>query len=190
MFSDGYSNAAIGPVKSILAKLYPDTYTNGLNGQNGPLIGAMGFAGMVIGQLSFGYISDKVSRKMAMMICTALIFVFSILCAASAGSSPQILFNCLIAFRFFLGIGIGGEYPSGSVTAAESTENHGVKKSQQQRLFIWATNTMLDLAFAIAWVSVRPRTARASEQCDGMRASRGEGPVGRTGVRGEGNQRR
>lgn len=152
MFSDGYSNAAIGPVKTILGKLYPETFKHGNNGQNGPLIGAMGFAGMVIGQLSFGYLSDKLSRKWSMLACTAIIFVFSILCACSAGP-PQVLINCLIAFRFLLGIGIGGEYPSGSVTAAESTEDKGVKKSQQQRLFIWATNTMLDLAFAIAWVS-------------------------------------
>lgn len=40
---------------------------------------------------------------------------------------------------------------SGSVTAAEATENPGVKKSAQQRLFVWSTNTMLDFGFPIAW---------------------------------------
>ncbi|TXT09303.1 uncharacterized protein COLE_03237 [Cutaneotrichosporon oleaginosum] len=151
MFSDGYSNAAMGPTKSVLARLYPTQYKHGLGGQNASLIGAMGFAGMVLGQLAFGVLSDKWSRKYSMFVCTGIIFVFSILCACAAGPG-QTLFNCLIAFRFLLGIGIGGEYPSGSVTAAESTEAAGVKKGQQQRLFIWATNTMLDLAFAIAWV--------------------------------------
>lgn len=37
------------------------------------------------------------------------------------------------------------------MTAAEATENSGVKKNHQQRLFVWATNSMLDAAFAIAW---------------------------------------
>lgn len=128
----------------------------------------------------FGWVSDKIGRKVGMFICTGIIFVFSILSAsAGAGASPQVQVNCLIAFRTLLGVGIGGEYPSGSVTAAEvcyyrypacvalsaacctprsvnttdgqATENKGVKKTQQQRLFVWATNTMLDLAFPLAW---------------------------------------
>lgn len=86
-----------------------------------------------------------------MFICTGIIFVFSILSACSAGPTAQVVINCLIAFRFFLGVGLGGEYPSGSVTAAEATENPGVSKKHQQKLFIWATNTMLDFAFSIAW---------------------------------------
>lgn len=45
------------------------------------------------------------------------------------------------------GIGIGGEYPCGSTAAAESTENSGVKKNHQQRLFVWATHFMIDLGF-------------------------------------------
>ena len=50
------------------------------------------------------------------------------------------------------GIGIGGEYPTGSVAAAESTEDPGISKKKQQKLFVLATNTMLDFAFAIACV--------------------------------------
>ncbi|TXT13503.1 hypothetical protein VHUM_00870 [Vanrija humicola] len=147
MFSDGYANASIGPVNNILTMLYPDTMTK----HNKSILSAIAFAGIIIGQLSFGYISDKVGRKIGMLICTSLIFVFQILAACSSGPTPQVLVNCLIAFRFFAGIGIGGEYPSGSVAAAEATENSDVKKQRQQRLFVWATNTMLDFAFAIAW---------------------------------------
>lgn len=45
-----------------------------------------------------------------MFICTGIICVFSFLSACSAGPTPQVLINCLIAFRFLNGIGIGGEY--------------------------------------------------------------------------------
>lgn len=61
------------------------------------------------------------------------------------------MINCLIAFRFFLGIGIGGEYPCGSTAAAESSENSTVKKGRQQRLFVWATHFIIDMGFPAAW---------------------------------------
>ncbi|KAL1407996.1 glycerophosphoinositol permease [Vanrija albida] len=152
MFADGYSNAAMSPVLTILSR--EDMYGPWLVGgeRNKSLLAAMVFAGMVTGQLSFGWVSDKIGRKFAMFLCTAIIFVFSILAACSAGPTPQVLINCLIAFRFFLGIGLGGEYPSGSVAAAEATEHNEVGKKKQQRLFIWATNSQLDLAFTVAWL--------------------------------------
>ncbi|KAL7421317.1 glycerophosphoinositol permease [Cryptotrichosporon argae] len=151
MFSDGYANAAIGPAGQIIkGYLYPD-YFVGDKTINASLLSSMAFAGIVIGQLGFGYVSDKTGRKLGMLICTAIVFVFSILSACSAGSNPQVLINCLIAFRFFLGIGIGGEYPCGSVAAAEGTEDPAIRKGTQQRLFVFATNTMLDFAFPIAY---------------------------------------
>ncbi|TXT04296.1 hypothetical protein VHUM_04183 [Vanrija humicola] len=152
MFADGYANAAMGPVLTILSR--EDLYGAWLKGgeRNKSLLSAMVFAGVPRSPTAFGWISDKVGRKFAMFLCTAIIFVFSILAACSAGPTPQVLINCLIAFRFFLGIGLGGEYPSGSVAAAEATEHGSVNKKKQQRLFIWATNSQLDLAFTIAWL--------------------------------------
>ncbi|BEI82666.1 hypothetical protein CcaverHIS002_0305340 [Cutaneotrichosporon cavernicola] len=149
MFSDGYSNASMGPVKTILKKKYGAAVT----AEDTSLLSAMTFMGMIIGMFTFGYVSDKIGRKVGMYICTALIFIFSILSAVSGagGASVQVKINSIIAFRTLLGIGLGGEYPSGSVTAAEATENTGVKKRSQQKLFVWATNTMLDIGFPMAW---------------------------------------
>ncbi|GFZ45318.1 Probable metabolite transport protein [Saitozyma sp. JCM 24511] len=150
LFSDGYANAAIGPAETILKTyIYPEAFA--APSQNSSLVSSMGFAGMVLGQLSFGYVSDKIGRKFAMLLCTAIVFVFSALSAASKGPGAQGTINALIAYRFLLGIGIGGEYPAGSVAAAESTEDSSISKNQQQRLFVLATNTMLDFAFAIAY---------------------------------------
>lgn len=73
-----------------------------------------------MGMLLFGLISDKLGRKPGMFITTvslrgdatvsrllltykAIIFVFMILMACASGPTPQVLINCLIAFRFFVG---------------------------------------------------------------------------------------
>ncbi|KAL1411325.1 glycerophosphoinositol permease [Vanrija albida] len=151
LFSDGYANAVISPVNEVLGRLYPD-WMDPTKTENRSLLSSMGFAGMVIGMISFGFISDKFGRKPGMFLTTAIIFVFMILMAASSGPTPQVLINCLIAFRFLVGIGIGGEYPCGSTAAAESTENPGVKKTHQQRYFVWATHFIIDMGFPVAWL--------------------------------------
>ena len=42
--------------------------------------------------------------------------------------------------RFLLGIGIGAEYPCGSVAASEQTEEEGIEKNAQNRWFALATS--------------------------------------------------
>jgi hypothetical protein len=41
---------------------------------------------------------------------------------------------------FLLGIGVGAEYPCGSVAAAEQSEGEGVAKNAQHRWFALATS--------------------------------------------------
>lgn len=49
-----------------------------------------------------------------------------------------------------LTVGIGAEYPAGSVACSESTENPGVKGRIQHMLFVLATNCMIDVGFVVA----------------------------------------
>lgn len=42
---------------------------------------------------------------------------------------------------FLLGIGIGAEYPCGSVAASEQSEEPGINKNAQHRWFALATST-------------------------------------------------
>lgn len=73
----------------------------------------------------------------------------------------------LIASRFFLGIGVGAEYPCGSVAASEQSEEPGINKNAQHRWFALATSeypfiamyvyidrtesdTMIDSGFVVA----------------------------------------
>jgi MFS family permease len=105
------------------------------------------FAGTVIGMLFFGYTSDKYSRKWSLMGSTLIIVVFAILCTGAWGPSPQQLFACLTGMRFFLGLGIGGEYPAGSVGAAEGTAE--LKAGTRNWWFIMFTNVVIDLGFVV-----------------------------------------
>ncbi|RYP76272.1 hypothetical protein DL771_001891 [Monosporascus sp. 5C6A] len=57
------------------------------------------------------------------------------------------MFNILTAWRFFVGIGIGGEYPAGSVSCAESSGE--LKEGTRNRWFILFTNSMIDWGFVI-----------------------------------------
>jgi MFS family permease len=56
----------------------------------------------------------------------------------------------LTAYRFLLGIGIGGEYPAGSVGCAESTGE--LKSGHRNRWFIWFTNVQIDLGFVFGYL--------------------------------------
>jgi MFS family permease len=122
------------------------------------------FAGTVVGQLLFGWLSDHWSRTNSLLVSTIILIIFTALAAGSYFRGDSVgMFNILTAWRFFVsssryyhcprqsltitqvGIGIGGEYPAGSVGCAESTGE--LKKGSRNMWFIMFTNTMID------WVS-------------------------------------
>ena len=111
---------------------------------------AIAFAGTVLGQLFFGFTSDHWSRKGSLLVSTTILIVFAILSAGAWGKNLEIFINTLIAFRFFVGIGIGGEYPAGSVGAAENSGN--LKEGSRNRWFIMFTNVMIDLGWVVAYL--------------------------------------
>lgn len=147
LFSDGYLNGVIGSVNTMLKTIYKDQYTHS-HAQNN--VTSIAFAGTVFGQLVFGYLSDHWSRRHSLLISTIILIIFAALCAGSygAGGSIQGLFAAIAAYRFLLGIGIGGEYPAGSVAAAESTGE--LKRGHRNRWFICFTNLAIDVGFVVS----------------------------------------
>ncbi|KAK5652761.1 hypothetical protein OQA88_9614 [Cercophora sp. LCS_1] len=143
LFSDGYINNVIGSVLTILALQYDDVWKNSTAKH---YLGDIAFAGTVVGQLVFGYLSDKWSRTNSLILSTAILIIFTALTAGSYyHGDPVGMFNILTAWRFFVGIGIGGEYPAGSVGCAESTGE--LKAGSRNMWFILFTNTMIDWGF-------------------------------------------
>jgi MFS family permease len=100
--------------------------------------------------LIFGYTSDHYSRKWSLFASTVILILFAALSAGSygAGGSSSGLFAALTAWRFLLGIGIGGEYPAGSVGCAESTGE--LKSGTRNRWFILFTNVQIDIGFVVS----------------------------------------
>ncbi|KZM26915.1 glycerophosphoinositol permease [Ascochyta rabiei] len=147
LFSDGYLNNIIGPVNTMLSRIYPEAYKRSSAQAN---VASITFAGTVVGMLFFGYTSDHFSRKWSLFVSTIIIILFAALGTGSygAGGSPSGLLSALVAYRFFLGIGIGGEYPAGSVGCAESTGE--LKSGSRNKWFILFTNVQIDLAFFIS----------------------------------------
>ncbi|KAI5981485.1 major facilitator superfamily domain-containing protein [Pisolithus marmoratus] len=168
LFSDGYANGIIGAVNtrmypstaistsvkhslpSVLTRLYPGSKFGTQSYSD--VLTSIAFAGTVFGMLVFGWISDKVGRKAGMMSAASIVGVFSALSAGSVGVkdsvSGTIAFLCVC--RFIIGVGVGAEYPCGSVSASEQTEQEGIAKNAQHRWLVLATNTMIDAGFVVA----------------------------------------
>ncbi|KAJ2966511.1 hypothetical protein NQ176_g10118 [Zarea fungicola] len=145
LFSDGYINNVIGSVNTTLRHQYGTVYTNS---SAVSYVANIAFAGIVVGQLLFGFLSDHWSRTNSLFVSTIILIVFTALATGSYWKGePEGMFNMLTAWRFFVGVGIGGEYPAGSVGAAESTGE--LKAGTRHRWFILFTNTMINGGFVM-----------------------------------------
>ncbi|KAF6010410.1 hypothetical protein HII13_003184 [Brettanomyces bruxellensis] len=153
LFSDGYVNNSASSISACLKLIYGTQYTESHAIQN---VSSIVFAGTVVGMLAFGVFSDYISRKTGMLVSSAGLILFSILAAGSWGAGTQGckgcnaggLFACLTAFRFFLGIFIGAEYPTGSAACAEASAL--LPAGRRNRYFAWFTNFMIDSGFVIS----------------------------------------
>lgn len=99
----------------------------------------------------------------AQMAATGIVALFSGLSAASSGAHHSVggmlamLSACrsvlyispvyssdLFRRRFLLGIGVGAEYPCGSVSASEQSEESTISKNAQHRWFALATSEQIN----------------------------------------------
>ena len=74
---------------------------------------ASGFGGVL-----FGFIADRIGRTKALMLS---ILTYSV-CSLGSGLSTSL--GMLIFFRFFLGLGMGGEWNTGATLVAETWPTH------------------------------------------------------------------
>ncbi|KAJ1566763.1 phosphate transporter, partial [Cladochytrium tenue] len=76
--------------------------------------------GNLIGQLGFGYLGDKLGRKKMYGIELIIMIVSAIGSALSAPAARGFdIVTVLFIWRFFLGVGIGGDYPMSAVITSE-----------------------------------------------------------------------
>jgi MFS family permease len=97
-----------------------------------------------IGGILFGFIADRIGRTKALMLS---ILTYS-LCSLGSGFSTSIV--VLIAFRFVLGLGMGGEWNTGATLVAETWPTHLRARAIAIVQSAWAWG--LAAAAVVAWV--------------------------------------
>jgi PHS family inorganic phosphate transporter-like MFS transporter len=127
LLADGYDLSVINMALTILEKLYPTAMTASTKG----LIASMTLVGVIVGQLSFGFIADIVGRKAASIATTTLTIGGAILSSCVFQGGVWSLGLQLVLCRFLLGLGIGGEYPlSAAISKEVGPEDLKLTRSQ------------------------------------------------------------
>ncbi|HXE91464.1 MAG TPA: MFS transporter [Terriglobales bacterium] len=97
-----------------------------------------------IGGVLFGFIADRIGRKKALMLS---ILTYS-LCSLGSGFSTSVAM--LAAFRFVLGLGMGGEWNTGATLVAETWPAHLRAKAIAIVQSSWAIG--FALAALVVWI--------------------------------------
>lgn len=86
---------------------------------------ALALVGTLLGQLLFGWLGDRVGRKKIYGVSLLMMIISSLCSALSFGTEPSAVIGSLCFFRFWLGVGIGGDYPlSATIMSEYSNKNN------------------------------------------------------------------
>eukprot|EP00871_Galdieria_phlegrea_P003635 jgi/Galph1/4272/GphlegSOOS_G2879.1 len=136
-FSEAYDLYVVNVLSELWKKEYANYFDS--NSTMTSRIGNSAIVGAIIGQLFFGLVGDRVGRKAGLLVTSCILFLGPILSSVSFGANDSTngLFWMLVVIRGFLGVGIGGEYPCASVSAAEAGDDAKVKRGKAV-LFVFA----------------------------------------------------
>ncbi|XP_059445275.1 low affinity inorganic phosphate transporter 1-like [Corylus avellana] len=122
-FTDAYDLLCISLVTKLLGRIYyrddslPKPGTLPANIQ--AAVNGVAFCGTLAGQLFFGWLGDKLGRKKVYGVTLLLMVVCSIASGLSFGNTANGVITTLCFFRFWLGFGIGGDYPLSATIMSE-----------------------------------------------------------------------
>ncbi|XP_034710648.1 inorganic phosphate transporter 1-11-like [Vitis riparia] len=123
-FTDAYDLFCISTISKLLGRLY--YYDHAKPGKPGKLphnvnnaVVGVALFGTLTGQLVFGWMGDKLGRKRVYGFTLILMVVCAICSGLSFGYSPKAVIITLCFFRFWLGFGIGGDYPLSATIMSE-----------------------------------------------------------------------
>ncbi|CAN6234426.1 unnamed protein product [Urochloa humidicola] len=122
-FTDAYDLFSISLVTKLLGRIYyfdPSSKTPGTLPPNvSAAVNGVAFCGTLAGQLFFGWLGDKMGRKKVYGMTLMLMVICCLASGLSFGSSPKGVMATLCFFRFWLGFGIGGDYPLSATIMSE-----------------------------------------------------------------------
>lgn len=122
-FTDAYDLFCISNIAKLLGRLYYPDPSSTKPGKlphkvNNSVIG-VALVGTLTGQLVFGWMGDKLGRKKVYGLTLILMVICALCSGLSFGSSPKAVMGTLCFFRFWLGFGIGGDYPLSATIMSE-----------------------------------------------------------------------
>jgi MFS transporter, PHS family, inorganic phosphate transporter len=106
-FTDAYDLFVIGIASTLITKDW------NLSSDRLAILNSTMLAAACVGAFVFGRYADKVGRKRVYWLVAAIMI------AGALGSALSQSFWMLIAFRFLLGVGVGGDYPVSAVMVSE-----------------------------------------------------------------------
>ncbi|KAL1827248.1 hypothetical protein ACET3Z_005660 [Daucus carota] len=122
-FTDAYDLFCISLVTKLLGRIYYHVDGSGKPGSLPPNVSAavngVALCGTLAGQLFFGWLGDKLGRKKVYGLTLMLMVLCSIASGLSFGDEPKAVMTTLCFFRFWLGFGIGGDYPLSATIMSE-----------------------------------------------------------------------
>ncbi|KAL0867143.1 hypothetical protein Bca101_046261 [Brassica carinata] len=122
-FTDAYDLFCISLVTKLLGRIYYHVDGSVKPGTLPPNVSAavngVAFVGTLTGQLFFGWLGDKLGRKKVYGMTLMVMVICSIASGLSFGNKPKTVMTTLCFFRFWLGFGIGGDYPLSATIMSE-----------------------------------------------------------------------
>jgi PHS family inorganic phosphate transporter-like MFS transporter len=122
-FTDAYDLFCISLVTKLLGRIYYHIDGSDKPGSLPPNVAAavngVAFCGTLSGQLFFGWLGDKMGRKKVYGMTLMLMVICSIASGLSFSRDAKAVISTLCFFRFWLGFGIGGDYPLSATIMSE-----------------------------------------------------------------------
>lgn len=140
LISDGYVNGSMSMLNKVFVMEYgKKNYSSKVSTR----VSNAALVGIIFGQFFMGIAADYYSRKSCILVATAILVIGSALCAASHGTTVPGMFWMLTVMRGLVGIGVGAEYPTSTLSANESANEYTTTK--RGGILVMVTN--LPLAF-------------------------------------------
>ncbi|CAN6551819.1 unnamed protein product [Malus baccata var. baccata] len=122
-FTDAYDLFCISLVTKLLGRIYYQKHgaaePGSLPHNVSAAVNGVAFCGTLTGQLFFGWLGDKLGRKRVYGMVLMVMVICSIASGLSFGREPKAVISTLCFFRFWLGFGIGGDYPLSATIMSE-----------------------------------------------------------------------